>query len=97
MANAEELSERTALLFGAAEAQKERIKAIVPAPDSVEYERILGAVRTKLGEQQFATAFKKGQEMNLPQAAQFALSDLLPTPGREFSEGTRSEMKTAST
>jgi ATP/maltotriose-dependent transcriptional regulator MalT len=57
-----------AKLWGAAEALREAIGAPIPPVDRAEYERIVAAARSHLGEKAFAAAWAEGRTMTPEQA-----------------------------
>jgi DNA-binding CsgD family transcriptional regulator len=64
---------RAARLYGAAEALREITGAPLLDPDRVEHERLVSAVRQRLGEQSFATEWAAGRATAPQDAARFAL------------------------
>jgi tetratricopeptide (TPR) repeat protein len=66
---------RSAKLFGAAEAQRNRIRAR-GRPSDIEYlQRFISDLRARLGEAAFAAAWKTGESMSLPEAIALARGD----------------------
>jgi len=72
--------ERTARLFGAAEAIRETISAPVPTCEHAEHERALATVRAGLGGEALDTALTLGRAMTLEEAISEA-GRTLETPG----------------
>jgi hypothetical protein len=67
--------ERAARLWGAAEALREAIGALLPTSERPEYDRRVAVARSTLGEEAFATAWAEGAAMSLERAVEFALSE----------------------
>jgi non-specific serine/threonine protein kinase len=78
--------ERSAHLFGAADALREAIGAPLAPADYATYERSIGAARAALGEAGFATAWEQGRRMSLEQrqlaeyggSLTYSLASLIP-------------------
>jgi predicted ATPase/DNA-binding SARP family transcriptional activator len=66
------LARRAAVLFGASQALREAIGSPVLGPDLARFQQSLAAVRTALGEEEFAAAERTGREM--PEAEAIALA-----------------------
>jgi tetratricopeptide (TPR) repeat protein len=66
---------RAVRLSGAAEALRNVIGTRMEPDDRVQYERIVAAARTQLGESVFAQAWAEGHAMTLEQAIAYALSE----------------------
>lgn len=73
--------ERAVKLFGAAEALLEAAGAplYAHAQDRVYYERVVGAVRSGLGEEAFREAWSEGRAMELERAVEYALEPREPS------------------
>ena len=65
-----------ALLWGAAEALREAIRAPLPPSKQEKYEREVMDVRTALGEEVFATVWEQGRTMSLEEAIDYAIAEL---------------------
>jgi hypothetical protein len=66
---------RAARLFGAAEALRETIGAVVGPSDRREYDRMVTAARTALGEEALTARWTEGRAMTLEQAVAYALDE----------------------
>ncbi len=67
-------SEQAARLFGAAEGLRASLGTPFPLADQLEFDRCMGDVRARLGEQEFTAAFAEGQAKTLEHAIEYALS-----------------------
>jgi tetratricopeptide (TPR) repeat protein len=76
LAVAQGQSERAARLYGAAEGLREAIGAPLPPAKRAEHDRSVAAVRTALGEQEFAAAWAEGRTMSIEQAVTYALEEI---------------------
>ncbi len=86
--------ERSARLWGAAEALREAIGAPIPPADRTRYQEGLEALRSRLGESAFATAWKAGRSLDPDDAVieATAVAERAPLPppvssGDRFSLG----------
>ena len=70
-------AERAARLFGAAAAQRERLGTQLPPVVRPGYELAIGALRVRLGEPAFASAWAAGQALSLEEATADALADVV--------------------
>jgi predicted ATPase/DNA-binding SARP family transcriptional activator/TolA-binding protein len=61
------------LLWGACEAMRERLDMTLPADEQAEYDRQVKQVRSTLGEEAFAVAWKEGRSLNEERATDLAL------------------------
>jgi tetratricopeptide (TPR) repeat protein len=77
--------ERSARLFGAAQAGRERFGTPLPPVERPEYESSLAVVRSGLGEECFAAAWLAGRAMTLEGATAYALE---AGGGQNHEEGT---------
>jgi hypothetical protein len=68
------IAEDAAKLFGAAAALRELLGAPLPPVEQATYEARLAAVRSRLKEDDFATAWKDGEAMDVDEAVAFALT-----------------------
>jgi len=84
LAAAQEQYERAARLFGAVEALREAIGALLPPADRPDYDRSVEATRAGLGEEGFASAWAEGRSIPLDGAIREARMD--ERPGRETRE-----------
>lgn len=73
VAGAQGLPERSARLFGAAEALRQAIGASLTPRERADYERNVAAVRATLSEDTFATLWAEERAMTLEQAIAYAL------------------------
>jgi non-specific serine/threonine protein kinase len=89
LAGAQGRQEQAARLFGAAEALLEISGVRLDACDRVDYDRNVAAVRARLGEAAFATAWTEGQAMTIEQAIEYALAATLGKSG--VAEGRSAE------
>jgi non-specific serine/threonine protein kinase len=64
--------EKAARVFGAAAALRDSIGSVIDPVDQPDYNRILEALRTELGEALFKTAWTEGSTLTLDQAVAFA-------------------------
>jgi non-specific serine/threonine protein kinase len=76
---AEEHSERTVRLLGAADGVREAIKASLPPRARADFERDLSVGRMSLDAEQFTAAWTAGRSMTLEQAVAYALEELVPS------------------
>lgn len=76
LAAVQQQERRAAVLFGALDRKCSWLKNISSPAEREEYEQALAAVRTKLGEEDFQTAWAEGQAMDLEQAADSIVSGL---------------------
>ncbi len=74
LAIADEEPHRTANLFGAAEALRERIKASMQAAEQVEYDHAIIRLRTMLMEAELNSLWAEGRALTMEQAIKLALS-----------------------
>lgn len=74
LAHAQEEPQRAARLFGAADALREELGALLETVLQIEYGQTYSVVREMLGEEDFASIWAEGYELHLEQAIQFALS-----------------------
>ena len=74
LAAADKWFERTARLFGAAEALRQVIGFPKHPSDQSEYDRNVAASRSELGEKEFATAWAEGRAMSMEEAVEYALN-----------------------
>jgi predicted ATPase/class 3 adenylate cyclase len=63
---------RAARLFGAADALRDALGAPLPPADRPNYDRLIGAARSAIGEDQFSAAWSEGRAMTLEQAVREA-------------------------
>ena len=75
--------ERAGRLFGAAEALREAGSALMPPSAREDHDRVLAAVRVRLGAATFAAARAAGQAVTLEQAVAEALAAVAPGAGTE--------------
>jgi hypothetical protein len=68
--------ERAAKVFGAAEAIREGIGALLAPSGRADRERSLADVRVALGDAAFAAAWAAGRAMTLEQATEYALTPM---------------------
>jgi tetratricopeptide (TPR) repeat protein len=66
---------KAALLWGAAEALRERIGYPMPAIQRGEYDRVVSAARANVGIENFATAWREGRSMTMEEAIECALDN----------------------
>lgn len=99
-------TDRTAQMFGAAEALREGIGAPLPLDARSDYDRDVAALRASIGEDAFGAEWAAGRAMSLEQAVEYAMataeSGLLPgevteepSPGRPPIPLTRREQEVA--
>jgi hypothetical protein len=70
-----EQAQRAAEIFGAADTLRGLGTALsLPTLDPVVYKRRIDALRSRLGDEPFGTAWARGRAMTLEQACEFALS-----------------------
>jgi hypothetical protein len=74
IAIAEEEPQRSTILFGAAEALREKIQAQMTDYEQVEYDRSIIQLRYMLPETEFNSLWSEGRAMRMEQAIRFALS-----------------------
>lgn len=67
--------ERAALLFGAAQAQRDALRYIFYPSNGEEYERSVAETRAALGEAAWTRAWDRGRAMTLNQATDYALDE----------------------
>lgn len=74
--------ERSARLWGSAEALREAIGAPIPPADLTRYQEGLAALRSRLGETAFGAAWKSGRSLELDEAITeaTAVSEVAPLP-----------------
>jgi predicted ATPase len=70
-----EFPKRAARMFGAAMGLRESIGTTLPLADQLEFARNVAAVRTRLGEHEFAKAWAEGRAMTLDQAIEYGLNE----------------------
>jgi predicted ATPase/class 3 adenylate cyclase/Flp pilus assembly protein TadD len=68
-------TEKAVRLFGAAAALRASIGSVVDHADQTEYENTRNALRTKLGQERFATVWNEGHGMTLEQVIAYALEN----------------------
>ena len=73
LAITEEEPERAVKLFGAAEALREKIQAMMTDYERVEYDQAVARVRSLLTEEEFNSLWNEGRAMTMDQAIEFAL------------------------
>lgn len=73
IAKAQEQPERTAKLFGAAEALRKEINIAMMPQEQIEYHREIADLRAHLDEKTFASHWAEGRAMTMEQAIEFAL------------------------
>jgi predicted ATPase/DNA-binding SARP family transcriptional activator len=64
-----------ARLWGAAEALREELRAVLPPNEREEYERLVSQAREALGEEAFAAAWEAGRAMTWEEAIAYALQE----------------------
>jgi len=74
LAHVQEEPQRAARLFGAVDALREELGALLETVLQIEYEQTYSTIREMLGEEDFAKILAEGHELPLEQAIQFALS-----------------------
>ena len=68
-------TERAARLFGAAEALREKIAMPMDPQERVEYDQQVAALRGRMDEEAFTSAWREGRALNMEQAISYAISD----------------------
>jgi non-specific serine/threonine protein kinase len=72
--------ERAARLYGAAEALREKVGIQMTLPEQAEYDQLVGALRSRMGEAA-AAAWAAGHAMSMDEAVRFALAAEPPASG----------------
>ncbi len=67
--------QRSATLFGAAEALREKIDTYMTKMEQVEYEKEISALRAGMDEKEFNAAWSKGRTLTMDDAIEFALEE----------------------
>jgi len=75
LALADEEPQHTIILFGAAEALRERIQALMTDEERVEYEQAIAHVHSLLSETEFKALWTRGRSMTMEQAIDLALDN----------------------
>jgi len=75
IAGASGQNERTAKLFGAAEALRQSISSFMTPMERPEYDRAVAQLRAQMGEVNLKSAWEQGRLLTMEAAIQFALED----------------------
>ena len=79
---------RAVRLWGAAEALRSRIQAVIPPTEHERYQRVLTVARKELGEESFEQALTAGEAMSVEEALAYAFEDA-DREGKPPSRATR--------
>jgi serine/threonine-protein kinase PknK len=80
LAGAGGLAERSAVLFGAAEAQRDEAGAVLPPVDRPEHDRAVAAITLRLGREAVVTAGARGRALSREEALAMAQQAQRPEP-----------------
>ena len=74
VAEALEQMERAARLFGAAESLREKIAMSMDPQERAEYDQQVAALRDRMDEEAFTSAWKEGRALSMEEAISYAIS-----------------------